>query len=52
MERELGDAFRYTDLPEAVLWDSSFLPLAFVVYEALRSLVYSAAPSSLQEAEK
>ena len=52
MEHEFGDACHFTDLPEAVLQDSSFLLLVFVVFEELQSLVYSAAPSGLLEAKE
>jgi hypothetical protein len=49
-EHELSEAFHFTDLPEAVLRNSSSLLLVFVVFEVLQSLLYSAAPSGLLEA--
>jgi hypothetical protein len=50
MKHELGDAFHFTDLPEVVLRDLSFLLLVFVVIEEPQSLFYTAAPSGLLEA--
>jgi hypothetical protein len=52
MEHELGETFYFTDLPEAVLRDSSSLLLVFVVFQELQSLAYSAAPSGLLGAKE
>jgi hypothetical protein len=52
MKNEFVNDFHFTDLPEAVLQDSSSLLLAFVVSEELQSLVYSAAPSGPLEAKE
>ena len=52
MEHALGEAFHFTDLPEAVARNSSSLLPVFVVLEELQSLVYSAAPSGLLKAKE